>query len=117
MPMLAGTSLSLSDKIFNGCLSAVIERSSAVRPRIIVPFLVETVRLRMIGSLLCGTAALENGQKQIRPIKRSIRTLTMRFLIGADHLADTTLLFLGHLRGCLLRVAPVVKNADLVYAL
>jgi hypothetical protein len=40
-------------------------------------------------------------------------------LIGADHFADalTVLLFLCHLRRCLLRIAPIVENADLMHAL
>src|SRR5262245_56688786 len=38
-------------------------------------------------------------------------------LICADHCTDAALLFLGNLRGCFLRVAPVVEDADLVNAL
>src|SRR5690242_693691 len=41
----------------------------------------------------------------------------MHRLVGADHFTDALFLFLGHLRGCLLRVAPVVENANLVNAL
>ena len=43
----------------------------------------------------------------------------MNRLIGADHLADTSarLLLLRHLGRSLLRVAPVVENANLMYAL
>src|SRR5689334_21822539 len=41
----------------------------------------------------------------------------MHRLVGADHFTDAVLLFLGHLRGCLLRVAPVVENSNLVNAL
>lgn len=40
-------------------------------------------------------------------------------LVGADHFADAfcVLFFLGHLRGRLLRIAPVVENPYLVNTL
>ena len=38
-------------------------------------------------------------------------------LICADHFADAGLLFCSYLRGCFLRVTPIVEDADLVDAL
>lgn len=123
IPTLTGVLIVLTERIFRGTLSTHAEKFSGCRLPYKFPFSSVTATFNTIDSMFCwaNVWAHDKTPRNAISVRRRFASggTMLHRLIGADHFADAfaVFLFLGHLRGCLLRIAPVVENSYLVNTL